>query len=89
MDDYQQAFAIALSRSEPASSGRVVMVPGQGIVIDPAIPYANDEIQQDNIRTSIRGQMAAMAEIEDSAFSSFQIEQIESDFHERLKDSDE
>ena len=34
MQDYDQAFAIALNNSEPSSSDRVVMVPGEGMLVD-------------------------------------------------------
>lgn len=87
MQDYQQAFAIALSKSEPSASGRVRVVPGQGTLVDPSIPYSGDEFREDNIRTAIRGQMAAMKEFEASSFSGILIEQVESDFHDRLKES--
>ena len=87
--DYLQAFDIALNKSETISTGRVVVVPGQGTIIDPDIPYAADEIKEDNIRTAIRGQVAAMKEFEATSFSSILIEQLESDFYDRLRESRE
>jgi hypothetical protein len=89
MDDYQNAFAIALNRPAPNSLGRVVMVPGEGQMVDPDLRYSSDEIEEDNIRTAIRGQMAAMMEFESSSFSSILVDQVESDFHDRLRESGE
>jgi hypothetical protein len=85
--DYLLAFSIALDRPEPASSGRVVLVPGEGVVVDPDIAYGRDEIREDDIRTAIRGQMSAMQD--SSLFSTVLVEQVESDFHDRMRESGE
>lgn len=90
LDDYQQAFAIALNQAVPSSSGRVVTVPGEGTLVDlSSTPYSQQEVLEDNIRTSIRGQMAAMTEIGAASFSSMLVDEVESDFHDRLSESGE
>jgi hypothetical protein len=85
IEDYQKAFAIALKNSEPKSSGRILQA-GLETVIDFKVPYTDEEFQEDNIRTVLRGQMAAMKEFESSSFSIILLEQVESDFHENVKE---
>ena len=87
--DYQEAFAIAMKNSERIPSGRNIFQAGYGTVIDPEIPYTKEEIQQDNIRTVLRGQIAAIKEFEGSLFSTTLLEQVESDFHQNMKESGE
>lgn len=87
LQDYQTAFAIALEKSAPTSSGRIVVTPGFGTQINPNVPYTDREFTDDNIRSALRGQIAAMKEFEGSSFSSMLIEEVENDFHANLKAS--
>lgn len=87
IDDYQQAFALALERPEPSPSGRFTFVPGLGMQVNADVPYTDKEFEEDNIRGALRGQMNAMRE--DLTFSPILLEQVESDFYESIKLSGE
>jgi hypothetical protein len=87
MADYVGALEIAMNKSVPVATGRLVKVPGQGMMLDPSIERSDDEIGEENIRTALRGQISAMKEFEGALFSSRLVEEVESDFHERLKES--
>jgi hypothetical protein len=87
--DYQTAFTFALDNSRPTSSRRIIVSPGLGTGVNPDVPYTDREFLEDNIRTSLRGQIAAMKEFEGSSFSRVLIEQVESDFNATLKVSGE
>lgn len=87
MADYVRALEIAMENSAPVATGRLVMVPGQGMMLNPGIERSDDEIGEENIRTALRGQIMAMKEFESALFSSMLVQEVESDFHGRLKES--
>lgn len=82
---YSESFELALRITPDISVGRVVRVPGGGTEVDVS-PLNAKDYREDDIRTALRVQQAALKDVGQSAFSLLLVDQVESDFYSALSE---